>query len=529
MKSNYRKKTFRIGMYTTAITCVVLAIVIFINLIVSGLPSDKVKFDTTSEEIYTISEQTEKIVKGIDTDVTIYLIASETTYDTALYEFLERYRALNSHIKIELKNPVLYPDFSKEYTDENVSENSIIVVSGQSSRYIAYSSIYTTSYSSDYSSVEYTFNGESALTSAINYVTSDDLPMVYLLQGHGEAAFESYSSTITGYISDENITTGELSLLKTGSIPDDADAIIILDPTSDMSSDELNMLTDYISSGGRVMLISGSITSDMVNFTALANFCGLTPVEGIVAEGDDYYCYMYNTYLLPDYGYHTITEPFSNYYIMTPIAQGIRETDNTSNEVSGDDSSDDDASGDKASDDDASGDDASGDDASDDDVSDDDVSDDSSQAASDNNEVSVSVTGLLETSDKSYSKVDGSKMTTMEKEDKDIDGPFYVAAISEVSSVPKTGQFIYISSVYILDDSINQVTGGANNDFVMNCLEYMLDREDTISIRGKSMSADYLTVDDGTAFRLEFILIGVIPVALLVCGGIVCYRRKKEK
>lgn len=529
MKSNYRKKTFRIGMYTTAITCVVIAIVIFINLIVSGLPSDKVKFDTTSEEIYTISEQTEKIVKAVNTDITIYLIASETTYDATLYEFLERYRALNSHIKIELKNPVLYPDFSKEYTDENVSENSIIVVSGQSSRYIAYSYIYTTSYSSDYSSVEYTFNGESALTSAINYVTSDDLPLVYLLKGHGEAAFESYSSTITGYISDENITTEELSLLKTGSIPDDADAIIILDPTSDMSSDELNMLTDYISSGGHVMLISGSITSDMVNFTALAKFCGLTPVEGIVAEGDDYYCYMYNTYLLPDYGYHTITEPFSNYYIMTPIAQGIRETDNTSNEVSGDDSSDDDASGDKASDDDASGDDASGDDASDDDVSDDDVSDDSSQAASDNNEVSVSVTGLLETSDKSYSKVDGSKMTTMEKEDKDIDGPFYVAAISEVSSVPKTGQFIYISSVYILDDSINQVTGGANNDFVMNCLEYMLDREDTISIRGKSMSADYLTVDDGTAFRLEFILIGVIPVALLVCGGIVCYRRKKEK
>lgn len=499
MKSNYRKKTFRIGMYTTAITCVVLAIVIFINLIVSGLPSDKVKFDTTSEEIYTISEQTEKIVKAVNTDVTIYLIASETTYDATLYEFLERYSALNSHIKTELKNPVLYPEFSKEYTDENVSENSIIVVSGQSSRYIAYSSIYTTSYSSDYSSVEYTFNGESALTSAINYVTSDDLPLVYLLKGHGEVAFESYSSTITGYISDENITTEELSLLKTGSIPDDADAIIILDPTSDMSSDELNMLTDYISSGGHVMLISGSITSDMVNFTALAKFCGLTPVEGIVAEGDDYYCYMYNTYLLPDYGYHTITEPFTNYYIMTPIAQGIRETDNASNEVSGDDSSDDD------------------------------VSDDLSQTASDNNEVSVSVTGLLETSDKSYSKVDGSKMTTTEKEDKDIDGPFYVAAISEVSSVSKTGQFIYISSVYILDDSINQVTGGANNDFVMNCLEYMLDREDTISIRGKSMSADYLTVDDGTAFRLEFILIGVIPVALLVSGGIVCYRRKQEK
>lgn len=508
------KKTFRIGMYTTAITCVVLAIVIFINLIVNGLPSDKVKFDTTSEELFTISEQTEKIVKAVDTDITIYLLASETTYDSTLYEFLERYVALNSHIKIVLKNPVLYPAFASEYTDESVSENSIIVVSDKASRYIAYSSIYTSSYSSDYTSVEYTFNGEGELTSAINYVTSDDLPKVYMLTGHGEAAFSSYSSTITEYISDENITTEDLSLLKAGSIPEDADAIVILDPTSDMSSDELDMLTEYISAGGHVMLISGSITEDMTNFTALANFCGLSPVEGIVAEGDDYHCYMYNTYLLPDYGYHTITEPFTNYYIMTPIAQGIVETD-------------------------------------------------TSEEASENTAKSVSVTGLLETSDKSYSKVDGSRMTTTSKEDKDIDGPFYVAAISQITTTVTSdsnssddtssdtavsddnssdtaantdtasenysGEFIYISSAYILDDSINQITGGANNDFVMNCLEYMLDREDTISIRGKSMTSDYLTIDDGTAFRLELIFIGIIPVAILAAGGVVCYRRKKEK
>lgn len=526
MRAHSQKKTFRIGMYTTAITCVVLAIVIFVNLIVNGLPSDKVKFDTTADDLFTISEQTEKIVKAVNTDVTIYLLASETTYNSTIYEFLERYVSLNSHIKVELKNPVLYPTFASEYTDESVSENSIIVVSDKASRYIPYSSIYTSSYTSDYSSVEYTFNGESELTSAINYVTSDDLPKVYMLTGHGEAAFSSYSSTITGYISDENITTEDLSLLKAGGIPDDADAVIILDPTSDMSSDELNMLTQYISTGGRVMLISGSVTEDMTNFTALANFCGLNPVKGIVAEGDDYHCYMYNTYLLPDYGYHTITEPFTNYYIMTPIAQGIEEIT-------------------------------------------------ASDEASENASKSVSVTGLLETSDKSYSKADGSHMTTSEKEDKDIDGPFYVAAISQItttvtsdSNSPSstisdnssssnsasyntvsddtssdtaanvdtdtvsenyTGQFIYISSAYILDDSINQVTGGANNDFVMNCLEYMLDREDTISIRGKSMTSDYLTIDDGTAFRLEFIFIGIIPVAILVAGGVVCYRRKKEK
>lgn len=41
----------------------------------------------------------------------------------------------------------------------------------------------------DYStySYSYSFDGEGLITSAIAYVVSDDLPQLYVLEGHGEA------------------------------------------------------------------------------------------------------------------------------------------------------------------------------------------------------------------------------------------------------------------------------------------------------------------------------------------------------
>ena len=496
-----KKKTLKIGMYTTAITAVAIAIVVFINLFVSSLPSDKVKFDTTSEELYSISEQTEQIVKGIDEDITIYIIASETTYDMSVYEYLERYTALNDNITIELKDPVLYPNFAGQYTDSEAEENSLIVVSGENSRYIPYSSIYVSDYSYDSSTGSYTssysFDVENQVTSAIDYVTNENLPIVYTLSGHGEVTFSDYSSAITEYIGNENITVNSLSLLKEGQIPEDADAIAILEPSSDISQDEFTMLKEYLDNGGNILIMAGSVTSDMANLTSLMNYYGMNPVNGLVVEGDDNYYYLYQTYLLPDYESHSITEPLANYYVMVPMAQGIElitptgkdnskeepeteETDNTQEEA--------------------------------------DTSED---------ERNVTVQGLLVTSDYAYSKVAGDNITTYEKEDGDIDGPFYVAAIAQEENEETTGKMVYIGSVYVMDDSINQVTSGGNADFVMNSLEYMLDRDETISIRAKSLDTEYLTIDSGTAFKWQVILIGIIPLALIIWGGAVCYQRRK--
>jgi ABC-2 type transport system permease protein len=89
------------------------------------------------------------------------------------------------------KNPDVYPTFAAQYTDETVANNSLVVESGERSRYIAYDDIYVTT--TDMYSYSYTtsFDGEGAITSAIDYVVSESMPQLYLVEGHGESDLPS--------------------------------------------------------------------------------------------------------------------------------------------------------------------------------------------------------------------------------------------------------------------------------------------------------------------------------------------------
>ena len=68
------------------------------------------------------------------------------------------------------------------------------------------------------------FDGEGQLTSAISYVTSNDLPMMYNIEGHGES---SLSSSLESSIKKGNIDVQSLNLLTEGKVPEDADCILI--------------------------------------------------------------------------------------------------------------------------------------------------------------------------------------------------------------------------------------------------------------------------------------------------------------
>lgn len=464
------------GFYSILMSVIAIAAAVGMNLFVGSLPSDKVKYDTTPEEIYSLSEQSEQIAGAVDEEVTIYMLASETGKDSSLYEFLERYAAQSDKITIEVKDPVLYPNFADDYTDEDVVSNSLVVVSDKRGRYISYNDIYVSDTSIDYSTYEYvtttSFDGENCITSAIDYVTSEELPVVYMLTGHGEQSLSDYSSEITDTISGENITISDLSLVKQGEVPEDASAVMIFGPSSDISEDELEMLREYAENGGKFYVLTDYVDDTMVNLKALLADFGMEPVEGIVLEGDREYYYQYQSYLLPDFLTHEITSPLAGkYYMLMGNVQAVQELEEMSD--------------------------------------------------------TISVTPLIQTSDDAYSKVAAYNMETYAKEDGDIDGPFYLAAAAEVTYESATAQMVYVPSVVFLSDSLNQLVSGANQDFFMNALDWLCEREDAISIRAKSLDVEYLTIDEQTAGRLAAFFIGVLPVALLITGGVVVFRRKR--
>lgn len=298
------RNAFRGGGYAMVITAIVLAIVLLVNVAVSALPTNLTQFDMSASKLYSITSNTKAVVNNLEDDVTIYWIVQADEEDAIIEALLDKYDSLSDHISVEKKNPDVYPTFAEQYTDEDVANNSLVVECGDRSRYIAYEDIYVTD--ADLYSYSYTtsFDGEGAITSAIDYVVTDELPQLYVLGGHGE---QELPQTFADQITKENIETTQFSLLTNDSVPEKADAVLIYEPQSDISEKEKTKLADY----------------------------GVTTVDGVVVEAstDHYTAQPY--ILLPDMQQDGITDALiqENYYPNMPIAQGLVVSEDADNVV----------------------------------------------------------------------------------------------------------------------------------------------------------------------------------------------------
>ena len=469
LKQMFSARRFRAGGYATFAAAVVIAIAVLVNMVVGALPADKTQIDVTSQALYTLSDQSRQIVRALDRDVTLSLLAYTGQEDESVTKLLDRYAALSDHVKVEYVDPAVNPTVLEKYKDEALYANSVIVTCGEKYRFVSYQDIFQTDYSNYYynGSVETSFNGEGALTSAIHYVASDDLPKVYSLTGHGE---KTLSASLEDRVEEDNLELTELSLLSMERVPEDADCVLIYAPSSDLSADEAQLLTDYLDAGGDVMLITDYIVGgDMPNLMQLTKRMGMQPREGIVVEGDGSRSLRgYAYYLLPYLGTHEITTPISEagYYLLMPMAQGILET----------------------------------------------------------GEGSATVTSLMSTSGKAYAKAAGYDMTTTEQEDGDATGPFDVAMASEDGEA----HMVWATSASMLEDGIDQVVSGANGDFFLNALNWMCEQEESISIRAKSLSSETLTLSSRDASIWSAVVVGVVPVALVAVGVVIWFRRKRR-
>ena len=67
----FRTRRFRAGGYTTFAAAIVIAIAVAVNLLAGALPESVTKQDLTQAQIYTLSDQTRRIVSALEKDVTL--------------------------------------------------------------------------------------------------------------------------------------------------------------------------------------------------------------------------------------------------------------------------------------------------------------------------------------------------------------------------------------------------------------------------------------------------------------------------
>ena len=477
VKASFRTRSFRVGGYSVFAVLIVAAIAVAVNILAGALPDRWTQYDLTSTQLFTLSDQTTQLVQDLDTEVDVYWVVQSGGEDDTLGTLLDRYDGLSDQLTVTKVDPDVSPTFVQQYVgDSTLTNNSLIVVCGERSTYVSYNDVYEYDLTNYYTTGEYDVNfaGESALTSAIDYVTSEDLPKVYTLTGHGEGEL---SSNFENAVEKENIDLNELSLLTEEGVPEDADCVLIYDPQTDISQDELEMLQEYLQAGGNLFLITDPPEdgSTRPNLDALMADYGVSAAEGIVLEGSQSNYFRYPYYLLPTISSHTITSPLRDggYYVLLSIAQGLT------------------------------------------------VSDDLPDG--------VSVSQLLTTSDSAFSKLDGWNLSTYDKEEGDVDGPFALAvAVTDEIDDDTQSHIVWVSSASLLDDSVNEMVSGSNQDLFLNALSWMCGQEEGITIHAKSISTDYLTVDSATASTMTAVIIGIIPLCFLGAGIFIWFRRKRQ-
>ena len=116
-------------------------------------------------------------------------------------------------------------------------------------------------------------------------------------------------------------------------------------------------------------------------------------------------------------------------------------------------------------------------------------------------------------------------MTTTEKEDGDIDGPFDLAVWARNDDTE--AQVIWIGCSNMDDEVLyNSVPG--NCDFLVGCAASLTGQSSDIVIDSKALEADQLTIPTGTATVMGLVFLLAVPVGLLVAGAAVTIRRRRR-
>ncbi|MBQ8796857.1 MAG: GldG family protein [Oscillospiraceae bacterium] len=476
---SFKTRSFRAGGYSIAATAIVLVMVILINLMVGALPSKFTTFDITDNQFHSISEQTKEVLQGVTKDVTVYWVYTEGAYGTAYVEsLLDLVQEQSNRIKVVKKDTDLYPNFASTYTADTVYPNSLIVECGEKYSYLNYSGdIYTVDNADYYTTGTYTtyFNGEGALLSAINYVTSDKSSKIYTLTGHEEIAL---TTRFAAAVKNQNIVTEELSLLTAEEVPQDAEAVLICGPSRDISADELEKLQTYAANGGSIMVITDIYVDKTVNWpnldTLMADY-GMSAAKGFVLDTNSGYYIQNPLTLLPEKVSHAITDPLteSNIHVVCAGAHGIYVQEELPEDLD--------------------------------------------------------VTELLRTSAKSYTK--NQDMTTYEKESGDAEGPFALAALgTKNAGTENESSVIWVSSLGLVDEDANDAVAGGNMDLFLNMLSYLCSQEEAqLTIHAKPISNNKsLTMSGSTTTVLTVIVMILIPLGYLACGVVIWFRRKRQ-
>ena len=315
----------RRGGYSVIITALVLAGLIVVNVLTASLADRfNLEFDMTADKKNSISEENVEYIKNLDADVNITICgnedeyaeymtyyaqnyygvtissSSETEYFSQTVNLIDKYTDFNDRITVKYVDPqsTEFTAITTTYSAYKLAYGDMIVTSNAGGKerikVLSFDDIYVISSSGSnpyYQSSTLAANKlESALTSAIAYVTSADSKKVAVLSGHSQ---NNYTDAYAELLDANNYDITNISDKLITTISSEYDAIIISAPSIDFIGSELDVISNFLENDGKkgkgLIFFADATCPALPNFYAFLKQWGIEISEGILFETDPNY------------------------------------------------------------------------------------------------------------------------------------------------------------------------------------------------------------------------------------------------
>jgi ABC-type uncharacterized transport system involved in gliding motility auxiliary subunit len=299
----------RFGATAGLYTVLVIAILAAVNYL--GVRFNK-PLDLTSNKRFTLSQETQRIIRNLKQDAKITYFDSPRSFDQAR-GILDRYRNLSSKIHVAYVDPRTQPARAREY----------------GLRYQGTAFVETDSRREESKSLD-----EQGITGAFLKI-SKGVRKVCFVSGSKEHALDqtdgSGLSAFKGLLERDNYQTEAVTLLDKNKVPDDCKVVVAAGPKGDYTANEVTALKNYVENGGRASFLldppldfRGEHIADNAGLTGLLESWGVTLDKDLVLE---------NTALVAIYGPqnppvnhyedHPIVNDLKGSYIIMPIVRSL--------------------------------------------------------------------------------------------------------------------------------------------------------------------------------------------------------------
>jgi ABC-type uncharacterized transport system involved in gliding motility auxiliary subunit len=453
------------------------------------------RFDWTGAGLYSLSEKTTNVLKGLKAPVHVTVFMTENTQlFPETQELLKRYRAASPLVTVETIDPTRNKARAEALAKGfGVTGPSVVFKSGERKKYVAVDQLAEL----DFSRARFggepsikSFKGEQEFTSAILSITQAKTPKVLFTKGHGERPTASKDReglwAVAETLRRDDCTVEEWSSLDGGDVPAGTDLVVVGGPKTAFTPPEAEALKRYLAGGGRALLLldpafaAGRPTRILdLGLSGLLGAWGVRLDDDVVVDPKGRVPLMgAETLFANSFRPHPITKPLEGSAVLLPLARSVRLAEKMPDGVTG--------------------------------------------------------TVLLETSAEGWGETDlASLEVKMEKGADDVPGPVSLAVAVESAGARPEGQGqpqarIRLVVVGNSGFAANGAFANAANSFLVSAAaNWALEREALVAIAPRSTDQVAVTMTRADIGTMSLVAILLMPALAISLGLAVWFRRRR--